>query len=117
VPHVFVGGDCYTGPDTLIGAIAAGNRAAIAIDKYLRGEPVRPTDPQLLDRVVNSVGTYDPEELVGIVRGISRQGMKHLPVDTRIHNFEEVEFGLTAQAALTEAQRCLRCYRVAVVGL
>ena len=114
-PHVFTGGDCFTGPATLIGAIGAGNRAAIAIDKYLRGEPVEPTDSQLLDRVVQSVGVYDKDEVVGIVRGITRREMERLEPETRIHSFDEVEVGFTQVQAIAEAQRCLRCYRLAVV--
>ncbi|MGE5541695.1 MAG: NADH-quinone oxidoreductase subunit NuoF, partial [Bacillota bacterium] len=35
VEGIFAGGDCVTGPDTVIKAIAAGKRAAQEIDKYL----------------------------------------------------------------------------------
>lgn len=35
-PGVFAGGDCVTGPNTVIHAIAAGRRAAAGIDRYLR---------------------------------------------------------------------------------
>jgi len=38
-PGVFAGGDAVTGPNTVIDAIAAGHRAANAIDRYIRGEP------------------------------------------------------------------------------
>ena len=37
-PGVFAGGDAVTGPDIAIRAVAAGKRAAVAIDKYLKGE-------------------------------------------------------------------------------
>lgn len=37
---VFSGGDVVTGPKTVIDAIAAGKRAAVSIDRYLRGEPL-----------------------------------------------------------------------------
>lgn len=40
VEGVFAGGDVVTGPKTVIEAIAAGKKAAIAIDKYLRGSPI-----------------------------------------------------------------------------
>jgi len=36
---VFSGGDVVTGPKTVIDAIAAGKRAAVSIDRFLRGEP------------------------------------------------------------------------------
>ena len=37
-PGVFAGGDAVTGPSIAIEAVAAGKRAAVSIDKYLRGE-------------------------------------------------------------------------------
>ena len=40
VDGIFSGGDCVTGPDTVVQAIAAGKRAAAAIDKYLGGKGV-----------------------------------------------------------------------------
>jgi NADH-quinone oxidoreductase subunit F len=40
VEGVFAGGDVVTGPKTVIEAIAAGKKAAISIDCYLKGEPV-----------------------------------------------------------------------------
>ncbi|MBU2560320.1 FAD-dependent oxidoreductase, partial [archaeon] len=33
---IFAGGDCVTGPSSVVEAIAAGKRAAIAIDDYLK---------------------------------------------------------------------------------
>ena len=41
-PEVFAGGDCVTGPATLIEAIAAGNKAARSIDQYLQSGKVTP---------------------------------------------------------------------------
>ena len=38
VPGIFAGGDCETGPDDAIRAIASGKKAAFFIDKYLKGE-------------------------------------------------------------------------------
>lgn len=37
IPGVFAGGDIITGADTVISAMGAGKKAAIAIDKYLKG--------------------------------------------------------------------------------
>ena len=38
LPGVFAGGDVVSGPATVIEAIAAGKRAALSIDRYLKGE-------------------------------------------------------------------------------
>ncbi len=40
VDGIFAGGDCVTGPSTVIEAIAWGKNAAKSIDKYIRGEKI-----------------------------------------------------------------------------
>ena len=37
LPGVFAGGDIITGADTVISAMGAGKKAALAIDKYIKG--------------------------------------------------------------------------------
>jgi glutamate synthase (NADPH/NADH) small chain len=37
IPGVFAGGDIITGADTVISAMGAGKKAAIEIDKYIKG--------------------------------------------------------------------------------
>jgi len=98
VPGIFAGGDCVTGPDTLIAAIAAGKRAAASIDKYLGGDGV----------------VVRPKEIVRAVSGElleeerPRQAMPCLPRAQR-DSFAEVELGFSEEAAVAEAMRCLRC--------
>ncbi len=41
VEGIFAGGDLVTGPQTYIDAMAAGRKAAISIDRYLKGEDLR----------------------------------------------------------------------------
>ncbi|MFH1231462.1 MAG: FAD-dependent oxidoreductase, partial [Planctomycetota bacterium] len=41
VPGIFAGGDAVSGPATAIEAIEAGRRAAISIDRYLRGQDLK----------------------------------------------------------------------------
>ncbi len=96
---VFAGGDCVTGPDTVIEAIAAGKRAAEAIDKYLGGDGVlyRPVE------VVRKL-TAEPIE-----EETPRRPVPCVPVEQRTTDFTEVELGYTAGMALAEAARCLRC--------
>lgn len=38
IPGVFAGGDIISGADTVISAMGAGKKAAVAIDKYIKGE-------------------------------------------------------------------------------
>jgi len=47
---------------------------------------------------------------------IPRQPMPEQPAESRIHNFEEVPFGLTPEQAVMEAKRCLQCKKPACVA-
>jgi len=102
IKGVFAGGDVVSGPATVIDAIAAGRKAAIAIDRYLRGEapdyrrPIPETIP------------FEDLSLTGIKRR-KRQKMPCLPPKRRIKGFREVELGLTELSAHIEADRCLQC--------
>ena len=49
-PGVFAGGDCVSGPATVIEAIIAGKKAASCIDQYLRGEKPQETEPALEEK-------------------------------------------------------------------
>jgi len=49
-PGVFAGGDCVTGPATVIEAVLAGKKAAECIDQYLRSEKVPKAEPVLEGR-------------------------------------------------------------------
>src|SRR4030043_1658424 len=42
---IFAGGDVVSGPATVIEAMAAGRKAALSIDKYLRGERLEDEKP------------------------------------------------------------------------
>ena len=42
-PRVFGGGDCYTGPSSLVAALGAGRRAAESMNEFLKGESVGPS--------------------------------------------------------------------------
>jgi len=104
-PEVFAGGDVVSGPATVIEAIAAGNRAAVSIDRYLRAEDLR-------------LGREDELELKPIDRsevpkeGVERkkrQVMPCLPVERRLAGFDEVALGFTEEMAVEEAKRCLMC--------
>jgi NADH-quinone oxidoreductase subunit F len=96
---VFAGGDAVTGPATIIEAIAAGQRAARAIDVFLGGSGELPTDTGFAPRI-------KPGEEQG---AIPRQYVVHLPPSVRIRSFEEIAQGYSAEAACAEACRCLRC--------
>jgi NADPH-dependent glutamate synthase beta subunit-like oxidoreductase len=102
-PGFFAGGDAVTGPATVVEAIAAGRRAAVSIDCYLRGENYEgywhPKPHFMVDRLEI---TEEDEKLI-------RPPVKELDANERIANFREVELGLDEITAMCEARRCLRC--------
>ncbi len=103
-PGVFAGGDIVTGPATVIEAIQAGRVAARSIDKYLGGEGWV------------SQALWDHEEMspvLGRHEGFAsrpRVHVEHLPADQRAKDFSEVELPYSEDAAVKEADRCLRCH-------
>ncbi len=110
LPGVFAGGDLVTGPAMAIDAMAAGKRAAVSIDRYLRGEDLR------AGRELEE--TFFPVE--DVREGIEeepRVPMPELPVEKRIRTFEEVQLGFTEAMAVQEAKRCLSCRRCLGCGI
>jgi NADPH-dependent glutamate synthase beta subunit-like oxidoreductase/2,4-dienoyl-CoA reductase-like NADH-dependent reductase (Old Yellow Enzyme family) len=99
---VFAGGDVVSGPATVIEAIAAGRKAAISIDKYLRRDNL-----DFKELVPQTIGIEDVD--IERFNKRERQKMATLPQKERIQCFKEVELGLTELEALSEADRCFLC--------
>ncbi len=106
VPGVFAGGDFVTGPGMVVEAIAAGRRAAIAIDKYLRGDTSR---VDIHERKTGDMAGAGVQELEETWETQPRLGVRTLPVAERRTSFSEIELGFTEEVAIREAKRCLRC--------
>jgi formate dehydrogenase major subunit len=105
---VFAGGDAVSGPDLAVRAVAAGKLAAASIHQFLTGQKVTGT-PELVSVMMQRLGE---DELAVMLRGIEqipRASMPHLDLERRRTTFEEVELGFSAEAASTEARRCMRC--------
>jgi heterodisulfide reductase subunit A-like polyferredoxin len=105
LPGVFAGGDAISGPASVIEAVGAGKRAAESIDRFFNGLDLR------TGRFEESIHAV-PEELLPATDEVDQQARRtpeELPVARRQGNFNEVEMGLTEEAALAEADRCLNC--------
>ena len=94
---VFAGGDCVTGPATVIRAIAAGKAAAANIDEYLGFNHEIKVDvdvptPRCTD--LRPRGRVEPTE---------REACQ------RKRDFACIECGMTDEEAAQESSRCLRC--------
>jgi len=133
-PGLFATGDCVTGPLNVVDAVAAGRRAAVAMDRYLRGDtgstgpvlstaeglttggstglttggrsesPLSPLPPADL-----SLDTLDRRLTGDDGQEIPRHPMPTLPFGKRLDLHREVELGYTEEQALLEAQRCYQC--------
>ena len=97
---IFAGGDVVSGGGTVIEAISHGQRAAVAIDRFLGGSGALPPD------VSYSLRRPTEEELE---KTAPRVEEPMVPVAERRGNFREVACGLTPAGAAAEASRCLRC--------
>jgi NADPH-dependent glutamate synthase beta subunit-like oxidoreductase len=106
VPGVFAGGDFVTGPAMVVEAIAAGRRAAIAIDKYLRGDTSRVDVHERKAGIIEGAGVQELDETWEMQ---PRLEVRTLPVADRRTSFDEIELGFTEEVAIREAKRCLRC--------
>jgi len=106
VSGVFAGGDFVTGPGMVIDAIAAGRRAAIAIDKYLKGDTSRVELYDLKARVIEELPSQEIEDVWEVQ---PRLTVPLLPAQERKTNFAEVELAFSEERARQEAKRCLRC--------
>ena len=94
---VFAGGDCVTGPATVIRAIAAGKVAAANIDSYLGYNHVISTDVSI---PAPRVKDYFP---------CGRINVRERDAAERKKDFEQVECSLTWEEIHQESGRCLRC--------
>jgi NADPH-dependent glutamate synthase beta subunit-like oxidoreductase/Pyruvate/2-oxoacid:ferredoxin oxidoreductase delta subunit len=106
IPHIFTGGDIFSGPALLVDAIGTGRRAARSIHRFLNGEDL--SFPE---------GTYTeaakvPDSHKVPITGVARKPkvpQPELPVTERIKTFEEVDLTLSPELMKAEAERCMRC--------
>jgi len=106
VEGVFAGGDFVSGPGMVIEAIAAGRRAAAAIEKYLKGDSTR---VDLYDLKPNVIEEQPEQEVDESWEVQPRLTVPILTPEERKASFNEVELSFTEEKARQEAKRCLRC--------
>lgn len=97
VPGVFVGGDCQSGPATVIKAIGAGKVAARNIDEYLGYHHTLSCDVVVPEPVQND---RTPKGRVEIAERPARE---------RKNDYLGVECSMSLEEAQQECGRCLRC--------
>jgi len=95
VKGVFAGGDMVTGPGTIVESMAHGRKAAISIDRYLRGED--------LIKGRESEGTQ-----ISPLRSLLPYS-KRMERETLPNMVKPLSPSLTMEEAMEEARRCLNC--------
>ena len=95
--NVFVGGDCQTGPKTVIMAIGAGKAVARNIDEYLG------FNHQL------DCGAEVPAARLNNRTAYGRVNIAERPARERKCDFGYVEEPMSEEEAAQECSRCLRC--------
>ena len=100
---VFAIGDASNkGASIAIEAVGEGERAAKAVDAYLKGEPMKTRKTYLSKREVTA-------DMLAYKEKLPRVMPDQLTPDERKDNFKEVCKGYTEQQAKEEASRCLEC--------
>lgn len=107
LPGIFAGGDIVAGSGAVVEAIASGKKAAVSIDRYLKGEDVKDERYIKPNRV-----KIPPKE--GI-ETMTRQQASLLPLDQRAGNFKEVKIGFNLDTMVLESQRCMTCGSRAII--
>ncbi|MDR1807904.1 MAG: [FeFe] hydrogenase, group A [Propionibacteriaceae bacterium] len=104
---VFAGGDCVTGPATVIQAVAAGRAAAEAIDQFVTKGYVRPA-PERYNCSRGSLEDLPRAEFEALPK-LVRHDMPEIALNNRLAGFDQVELGFDEATARKEASRCLKC--------
>jgi len=116
---VFAGGDAEIGPLTVVACVGNAHRAANVIARYLDEGKAYLTDQEIFEDLLTYLGVYDKNESVAWLDSADRAGQKEVHGKARASkgNYCEVELGFSDSTAQSEADRCLRCYRMAMVAL
>ena len=102
-PGIFAAGDIAFGPRLIINAVADGKKAALEIDKFIRGPEWKPKSRHV------QITVLDHHEMTAHYDEYSRLDVPVLPIDRRT-GVAEVETGYTERQAREEGRRCLKCW-------
>ncbi|BBA69053.1 FAD-dependent oxidoreductase [Geobacter sulfurreducens] len=116
---VFAGGDAEIGPLTVVACIGNAHRAARVIQRWLEEGKAYLTEDELMEDILTNMPVYDKSEKVPWLdsRERAHQAEVHGQERASKGNYQEVELGFVDTQAVEEAERCLRCYRVAMAAI
>lgn len=105
VEDVFVAGDA-AGGFIVIEAMALGRKAAISIDRYIKGKDLKE------DRCFKDEWSYETKLDVPLPEGTEDKPRLHTnmrPAEERKRDFKQSDLGFSEEDAIEEASRCLKC--------
>ena len=115
---VFASGDCEYGPMTIVNAVGQAKRASSVMARYVQTGEITLTDDEIMEDHLRKLRVYDKKEKVtGWLPGLPREVSIKLDVDDRKTNNKEVNLGFTQEEAMSEADRCMRCYYIAMTAV
>ena len=101
-PKVFLAGDCYGGPSSVIRAMASGRQAAVSVDRFLEGDHLRfnrsYAGPVVTEFEISTEGAVDRNRIQPPLRALQAEG-----------DFAELEGPYSPEQARREAERCYSC--------
>jgi formate dehydrogenase beta subunit len=113
---VFASGDCEYGPMTIVNAVGQAKRAASVMSRYMQTGEITLSDDEIMEDHLRKLKVYDKKEkITGWMPGIPRSSSEIVDVDIRKVSNVEVNLGFTQEQAISEAERCMRCYYIAMV--
>lgn len=99
---IFVAGDFYSGPSSVVSSMASGREAAESVNRLLKGEH--------LQYGRNYRGPFEMEFNIDTTRGSDKnRASLQLRDYMGKGDFNEIEKGLSQEAACDEASRCYSC--------
>ena len=115
---IFASGDCEYGPMTIVNAVGQAKRASSVMSRYLQTGEITLSDDETMEDHLRKLRVYDKKEkITGWLPGLAREHSEVLDVDVRKDNNKEVNLGFTQEQAISEADRCMRCYYIAMVAV
>jgi len=113
---IFASGDCEYGPMTIVNAVGQAKRGASVISRYVQTGEISLTDDEIMEDHLRKLKVYDKNEKVtGWMPGLPREQSEIVsPLERKFNNME-VNLGFTQEEAMAEADRCMRCYYIAMV--
>ncbi len=115
---IFASGDCEYGPMTIVNAVGQAKRASSVIARYVQTGEISLSDDEIMEDHLRKMRVYDKNEKVtGWLPGLAREVSTKLDAHNRKYNNKEVNLGFTQDEAMSEADRCMRCYYIAMTAV